>query len=361
MTFLLLLGWVGASHWISGKSADAAAAGVGFILALFACVLLHELGHALAARKYGIPTRDITLLPIGGVARLERMPEKPVQELWVALAGPAVNVGIAAVLFAWLSLTHGWAPLGQLNVVSGPFVERLLMANVMLVLFNLIPAFPMDGGRVLRALLASRMEFAKATQIAAGVGQGLAFALGFIGLFTNPMLVFVALFVWIGASQEASATQLKAALAGTPLRAAMLTDFRQLDTNDTLADAVRLILQGSQQDFPVVNQRGVAGILTRADLLVALAEHGQDYPVAAAMRRDFHTTDYTEMLEVAFQRLQECECHTMPVLHEGRLVGLLTMDNLGEYFLIQYAVKKNDRGPGVAKRLATRGAAGSGS
>jgi len=149
VTFLLLLGWVGASHWIAGRSVDAALNGIAFILALFGCVLLHELGHSLAARRYGIPTRDITLLPIGGVARLERMPEKPAQELWVALAGPAVNVAISAALFVWLSITHSWAPLGQMHVASGPFVERLLVANVWLVLFNLIPAFPMDGGRVL--------------------------------------------------------------------------------------------------------------------------------------------------------------------------------------------------------------------
>lgn len=356
LTFLLLLGWVGASHWIAVRSVDAALNGMAFILALFGCVLLHELGHSLAARRYGIPTRDITLLPIGGVARLERMPEKPAQELWVAIAGPAVNVAIAAALFVWLSITRSWAPLGELHVASGPFVERLLVANVWLVLFNLIPAFPMDGGRVLRALLASRMEYVKATQIAAGIGQGLAFVFGLIGLFGNPMLLFIALFVWIGASQEASATQMKAAMAGTPIRAAMLTDFRRLDNRDKLAVAVRLILEGSQQDFPVMEGGRVAGILTRADLLVALAEHGPDYPVTATMRRDFLTTDYTEMLEVAFQRLQECNCHTMPVIHEGRLAGLLTMDNLGEYFLIQAAIKKSDGSSGTAAVLHRRAA-----
>ncbi len=356
LTFLLLLVWVGASHWIAGRSMDAALSGTAFILALFGCVLLHELGHALAARRYGIPTRDITLLPIGGVARLERMPEKPAQELWVALAGPAVNVAISAALFVWLSITHSWAPLGQMHVASGPFVERLLVANVWLVLFNLIPAFPMDGGRVLRALLASRMEYVKATQTAAGIGQGLAFVFGLIGLFGNPMLLFIALFVWIGASQEASATQMKAAMAGTPIRAAMLTDFRHLDGDDKLADAVRLILQGSQQDFPVMEGGRVAGILTRADLLVALAEHGPDCPVTATMRQDFLTTDYTEMLEVAFRRLQECNCHTMPVIHEGRLAGLLTMDNLGEYSLIQAAIKKNGRNSGAAAVLQKRAA-----
>jgi Zn-dependent protease len=347
-TFLLLLGWVAASHWLRGKSLEAMLAGIGFIVALFACVLLHELGHALAARKYGIPTRDITLLPIGGLARLERMPEKPSQELWVALAGPAVNVAIAAVLFGWLTVTNGWEPLLGVSVATGPFLERLWLANMWLVLFNLIPAFPMDGGRVMRALLASRMEYVKATQIAAGVGQALAFVFGFIGLFTNPMLVFIALFVWIGASQEASATQMKSALAGTPIRAAMLTDFRELQPGNTLADAVRLILGGSQQDFPVVEQHRPVGVLTRADLLVALAEHGENHPVSAAMRRDFLVADYTEMLEVAFQRLQECACHTMPVVHDGRLVGLLTTDNLGEYFLIQAAMKKGDSRPGMA-------------
>jgi Zn-dependent protease/CBS domain-containing protein len=356
VTFLLLLGWVGAAHWIAGKSVDAAFNGMASILALFGCVLLHELGHSLAARRYGIPTRDITLLPIGGVARLERMPEKPAQELWVSLAGPAVNVAIAAVLFVWLSITHSWAPLGQMHVASGPFLERLLIANVWLVLFNLIPAFPMDGGRVLRALLASRMEYVRATQIAAGIGQGLALVFGLIGLFGNPMLLFIALFVWIGASQEASATQMKAAMAGTPIRAAMLTDFRQLDGGDTLGDAVRLILEGSQQDFPVMDGGRIAGILTRSDLLVALAQHGPDYPVTSTMRRDFLTTDYTEMLEVAFQRLQECNCHTMPVIHDGHLAGLLTMDNLGEYFLIQAALKKRDGRPRPASGLERRAA-----
>jgi Zn-dependent protease len=170
-TFLLLLGWVLASYWLAGKSMEAMLAGVGFIVALFACVVLHEMGHAVAARKFGIQTRDITLLPIGGVARLERMPEEPKLELLVALAGPAVNVVIAVVLYGWLALTQGWTPFSQLSVAAGPFVERLLLVNISLVLFNLIPAFPMDGGRVLRALLASRMTYPKATQLAASVGQ----------------------------------------------------------------------------------------------------------------------------------------------------------------------------------------------
>lgn len=341
-TFPLLLGWVALSQWSASKSPDIVVSGVVFILALFACVVLHEFGHALAARRFGIATKDITLLPIGGLARLQRMPEKPREELLVTVAGPAVNVCIAAALFLWLTLTNGWVPLSQLSVGAGSFLERIMVANVYLVVFNLIPAFPMDGGRMLRALLATRMEHLKATQIAAGLGQGLAFMFGVVGLFTNPFLMLIALFVWIGAAQEASAVQMKSAFAGTPIRAAMITDFQVLRPSDTLADAVNLILQGSQQDFPVVEQSRVIGILTRADLLVALAKHRQDHAIAPIMHSEFVVASPTEMLDVVFRRLAECECHTLPVLQDGRLLGLVTMDNLGEYLLIQAAVKHND-------------------
>jgi Zn-dependent protease len=208
-TFLILIGFVVLSHWSAGHSLGKTLEGVAFILALFGCVVLHEFGHALTAARYGIKTRDITLLPIGGVARLERMPEEPLQELWVALAGPAVNVVIAAALFAWIQFTAVFAPLGQLGVASGPFLQRLMMVNVILVVFNMLPAFPMDGGRVLRALLATRLEYGRATQIAASVGQTMALIFAFLGFFTNPFLLFIALFVWIGAAQEASMASMK--------------------------------------------------------------------------------------------------------------------------------------------------------
>jgi Zn-dependent protease len=203
LTFLLFLAWIWFSYYqVAGLGG--AMQGVLFILSLFACVLLHEFGHAFAARGFGIATPDITLLPIGGVARLTRIPDKPWQELVVAIAGPLVNVVIAAAL---IFVVHRSAELEQLQYLESPRVEllsKLASVNVMLVLFNLIPAFPMDGGRILRALLAMAMPYAQATQIAAWIGQGLAIVFGIFGLFGNPLLIFIAFFIFAGAQQEAA-------------------------------------------------------------------------------------------------------------------------------------------------------------
>jgi Zn-dependent protease len=350
-TFLILIGFIILSHWSAGHSVGKTLEGVGFILALFGCVLLHEFGHALMAAKYGIKTRDITLLPIGGVARLERMPEEPLQELWVALAGPAVNVVIAAALFAWLNFTATFSPLEQLSVTSGPFLERLLMVNLMLVVFNMLPAFPMDGGRVLRALLATRLEYSRATQIAANIGQAMALLFAFLGFFGNPFLLFIAFFVWIGAAQEASMAQMKSSLGGIPVLRAMITDFRTLSPGDPLSHAVEQTLAGSQQDFPVVKDGRVIGILRQQDLLAGLTHGSQQTTVGESMQREFETVEAAEMLETAFRRLQSCLCHTVPVISHGELVGLLTMDNVGEFVAIQAAIetkmpRSRTEGPG---------------
>lgn len=338
-TFLLLIGWVGFSYLLQGADLSGVLAGVGFILALFACVVLHEYGHALTARRYGIRTRDITLLPIGGVARLERMPENPVHELWVAVAGPAVNVVIAVALFVGLQLSGSLEPLASLSLTGGSFLQRLMVVNVFLVGFNMIPAFPMDGGRVLRALLATRMEYTRATQLAASLGQGIAFLLGLLGLFTNPFLVFTALFVWIGAAQEASMVQMRSSLGGIPVSRAMVTQFETLSPADPVSRAVQLILAGSQHDFPVVEGDTVVGVLPRADLLAALGHGRQNDLVRNVMRREFELIDPGMMLERASAKLQSCDCHTLPVVRNGQLVGLVTMENLGEFLMIRAALE----------------------
>jgi predicted transcriptional regulator len=261
------------------------------------------------------------------------------QELWVALAGPAVNVVIAAIIFAWLWFTAVIAPLEQLSVTSGPFLERLLVVNITLVIFNMLPAFPMDGGRVLRALLARKLEYARATQIAASVGQGMALIFAFLGFFTNPFLMFIALFVWIGAAQEAGAATIKAALGGIPVRRAMMTDFRSLRSGDSLQKAIDLILATPQQDFPVLDDSQIVGILLSRDLMVALQQRGPDAIVDDVMHRDFLTLQANEMLEAALARMHEAACcMTAPVMHGNQMIGLLTAENVSEFLLIVSAL-----------------------
>ena len=338
-TFLLLIGWVGYSHWLDNRDWGQVFSGILFILALFLCVILHEYGHALTARRYRIKTRDITLYPIGGVARLERMPEKPIEELWVALMGPAVNVVIAVGLFAYLFLTSSLVPLNELTVSSGSFLERLMAVNISLVLFNLIPAFPMDGGRVLRALLAMRMDYVRATQTAANVGQGMALLFGLVGLFGNPTLLFIAFFVWIGASQEASMAQMKNAISGIPVGRAMLTDYQFLSPRDPLSRMAQMILAGSQHDFPVVDNDRIVGIVTRNDFLAALTQHGQNVAVSSVMRGNLPEVDSYEMVENALTRIQESGVPALPVTHAGQLVGIVTAENITEYLMIRSALR----------------------
>lgn len=343
VTFLLLVAFFAWSAYARSGTAVGALEGVLYILALFGSVVLHEFGHALTARRFNIPTRDITLYPIGGVARLERMPDKPIEELWVALAGPAVNVVIAVILFLWLSLTGGLVPLTQMNLLSGPLLPRLLYANVSLVLFNLLPAFPMDGGRVLRALLALRIDYVRATQIAALLGQGMAVLFGFAGLFGNPFLLFIAWFVWTAASQETSLVQIKSALGGIPVSRAMLRQFRTVSPDDSLRSVTDLLLAGSQQDFPVVSEGRVAGVLTRQAVLAALSREGGDGRVAEVMTREFQVASPNDMLEPLFLRMQAHRGLLVPVVHLDRLVGLVTLENIGEFLMIQSALESQSR------------------
>jgi len=341
VTFLLLLAFLGLAHWLPARDLNAAFVGVAFFTLLFVCVVLHELGHALAARQFGIKTQDITLLPIGGVARLERMPEKPLQELWVAIAGPLVNVVIAAGLFLGLKATGQWQPLDQVSTTGGNLAERLWAANIFLVIFNMLPAFPMDGGRVLRAFLAMGMPYAKATRVAARVGQGMAVLFGFAGLFINPMLILIAVFVWAGAEQEATSAEMKSSFAGVPVRDAMMVEFQSLHPTDTLGDVARHILAGTQKDFPIVDGGGeVMGIVTHANFFPALAEHGDDAVVTVAMTEDFETAEAGESMEEIFGRACPGKCTTVPVMRNGDLVGLLTAENIGEFVMIQAARKR---------------------
>ncbi len=346
VTFVLFVGWIAVTQGLLSRHPEHALASVALILMVFGCVLLHELGHALAARRYGIRTRDIILLPIGGVARLQRMPDKPAQEIVVAIAGPAVNVAIAALLWAVLGGLGGWprAPL-----LGGGLLESLLVINLMMVGFNLIPAFPMDGGRVLRALLAMRLPYVKATRIAAFIGQGFALLFGVVGFFYNPNLMLVALFVFLAAGEEHALVRTRASLSGLPARAAMVSQFDVLDVNDTLQHAVDLLMAGSQQDFPVMSGEVPVGLLTRADLLVALQRSGAQTPVGEVIAPGRQVAEAGEPLEDVLQRMREHRRPALPVVSGGRLVGMVTLENVSELLLVQQALKRPRGGaPGPA-------------
>ena len=283
-TFLILPVVIGLSTF-SSSGALAAAQAVLFVLALFGCVVLHELGHALAARRFGIATRDITLLPIGGVARLERMPRHPGKELAIALAGPAVNVAIAAALFIGLQAYFGAGALLSSSLLNGSILVRLMWANVVLVVFNLLPAFPMDGGRVLRALLAWRLPYARATHIAARVGQFVAILLAVVGLFGNLMLVFVALFVLFAGRTEAAMAKQEDGESGVRFGEVVHRQFQKVYTDSRVADVARQLLFASRRDFPVLQGRQQVGIVTAGDILSAMANGQGDRRVVDVMHR----------------------------------------------------------------------------
>jgi Zn-dependent protease/predicted transcriptional regulator len=343
-TLLILLAWVGYRYYGYRHEWRDVTESVLFMASFFVIILLHELGHSAAAKHYGIRTRDITLMPIGGLARMDRMPDHPWQELVVALAGPAVNLSLAVVYWGTLSPISALVAPQHLSWGGGQFLDKLVWANVIMGVFNLIPAFPMDGGRVLRALLAMRWDHARATRLAIDIGQATAFAFGAVGLYAmHPLWVFVALFVYLGAEDEAEAVRVKSALTGVPIQQVMITDFRTLSPQDPLERAIDYTLAGFHQDFPVLDENRLVGVLTRAGLMTGLAKHGKSAPVGDVMTREFHTADPREEAARAFARLTAEDCRLVPVLETGRLVGVVTAENVGEYLMIQSALRGQTR------------------
>jgi Zn-dependent protease len=340
-TFFLLIYIVGISYWNSQGTLAAVISGIGFILALFACVVLHEFGHSLTARRYGIQTRNITLLPIGGVAALEKMPDDPRQEIHVALAGPAVNFIIAFVLYIYIDLSNIPFTSEDISATDGSYLYRLMMMNIFLGAFNLLPAFPMDGGRVLRAVFALRMDHSVATEKAARIGQFLALGLGLLGLFYNPFLVFIAVFIWFGASMENSAEQLKSAISHATARHAMLSEFHTLSPDDTLAKAIELTLAGSQKDFPIGYQGQLTKALHHSDLIKGLQEKGEHARISELALENILTADINEPLEALLIRMQSNPAQLISVIDQERVAGLLNLENIMELIKIHDAISKH--------------------
>lgn len=336
LTFFLLLAFFALLGWTRGGPLVAVDQVV-FIVLLFVCVVLHEFGHVFAARRYGIRTSDVTLLPIGGVASLERMPEKPGQEIVVALAGPAVNLVIALALVLVLGASFDLSQLAQLELATQSLTGRVAAANVVLCVFNLIPAFPMDGGRVLRALLAISMGYTRATRVAANIGQGLAFAFALLGLLGNPLLILIAVFIFLAASGEAGYVQAREYTRGYLAAHAMITTYKTLGPGSIADDAASLLLRTTQQEFPVVDGAGMLrGVLTRDALIKALQQRGGTTPVLEIMDRDIPTVPENACLDNVFERLQRSPTRLVGVVDPaGRLAGYISAENLSELIMIQ--------------------------
>lgn len=343
LTFVLLIGWLGFLGLQSGNPTL-------FLLSvgIFGSVLLHELGHSVVAQRFGVRVLDITLLPIGGLARMNVIPRQPKEEFCIAIAGPAVNFVLGPALYVAHLAWEPYVPWMRLMDVPGVLLGKLAYANLMLGLFNLLPAFPMDGGRIFRAILAQRMPYVRASQQAAQLGQLLAYLLGFVGLATqNPMLTIIAVFVYLGAAEEAGRVQTAAFVAGIAVKDAMLTEFHSLAASDPLAHAVELLLAGDQQDFPVQGSepgQGVVGILTRRHLFEALTRRGGAALVSEVMEPAPPPVDANEALETVMERMAGEGQTVVPVREGDRLCGLLTAENVSEYLFVRAALVRSPAG-----------------
>jgi Zn-dependent protease/CBS domain-containing protein len=331
-TFILLLIFI---VTLGAREGESAIFNVIYILALFTSVLLHELGHVGVSKRYGIQTIEVVLYPIGGVARLERSP-KPHEELWIALAGPAVNVLIAAAMFAYLGYMRAEVDYRMLATPSDAnLLARIAIGNLILAGFNMIPAFPMDGGRVLRALLARWQPEAEATRMAAGAGRMFAILIGLYGLLSmHFMLVFIAFFVYLGATAETAAVTGRTLTEGIPVRNAIITDYRTLEHGSTIREAANLLLATSQQDFPVTLGQQVLGLLGRNALLRGMASEGPDAYVAGVMDREFPHVSPEMPLNDALPLLSQASC-VLVIDENEQLLGLLTRENVSEFLMLR--------------------------
>lgn len=344
-TFWILIVWILLMHVGGGHGLSQAFSGVLFVFALFLCVVLHEFGHALVARRFGVTTKDITLYPIGGIASLESIPEKPGQELLVGLAGPVVNLIIAALLWAYLSSTGQLADLDVTrmshDMAQFPFLANLFYANIILALFNLVPAFPMDGGRVLRGVLSFFVDKVNATRVAAGLGQFLAIVFVFLGFFYNFWLVFIGLFIFLGASREAAHESMKSALAGLTVRDALMTRFTLLAPSDTLGRAVDALLNSQESEFVVADQGKPVGILRKNDIIRGLSEQGKDARVSAFMNTDFVIAGPQMKLQDLFQSLSTKAGGAAVVVENDSLTGLIDLENIEERLMVKEILGKH--------------------
>lgn len=343
-TFWLIIFYIIYINFRAGLDAVQIGWSVLFVLSLFVCVVLHEYGHALAARRYGIQTKDITLYPIGGVARLEKMPEKPSQELVVALAGPLVNVVIMLLLLPFIMNFE--MPVGDeepqqaLIIGADSFLPMLGIINIWLALFNLIPAFPMDGGRVLRALLAMKTGRVKATRIAATVGKVLAVGFVIAGFYSNPFLIFIGLFIILGAQAEAQMVKTESFISDLTAADAMMTRFQTLDKNESIGRAVNLLLAGTSKNFLITTGNTPYGTIGRDQIIKGIRDFGEEAAVEKITDANLVTVDITTPLNDVFAHLQQSRIPIILVNNGTQLQGIIDTENIAELIMIRGARQK---------------------
>ena len=342
-TFSLLILFIVYTNYKAGQNSIQILWSVLFILCIFLTVFMHELGHALTAKKFGIKTKDITLLPIGGVAQLERLPEKPSEELMVAFAGPMVNIILALLTSLFISLPNTSEEMVaelENGVNAGNFFLNFYLVNIILAFFNLIPAFPMDGGRVLRALLSYKLERHQATKIAARIGQALAIGFVLLGFYSNPFLIFIGIFVFMGAQIESEYTESKYMLKGYKVRDVLMKQYPTIDYNETLETAVKIMLDSQNKHFLVTENDIPMGTLNREQIIAALAKKEGETRLSSIMDRELILLQADDLLEDIFELVYKNKSTLMLVIDDNQLIGTLDTENLLEFILIN-EVKAN--------------------
>jgi Zn-dependent protease/predicted transcriptional regulator len=339
-TFAILMLWIVVSGIRSGLNVIQIFWSLLFIVSIFGCVVLHELGHALAAKRYKIKTVDITLLPIGGIARMESLPENAWEELMVAIAGPLVNFMIAILVLPFVSFPETIINAEEMTTVNaGNFMISFFAVNLTLGIFNLVPAFPMDGGRVLRALLSFRYKRTVATRVAATVGQVLAIGFVFAGFFSNPFLVFIGFFIFIGAQTEADFVEAKSMLKGYRIKDVLMRNCQTISPTDTIKSAAQALLEGQARNFLVMSGAKPAGTLSREEIIKALSKGRENETVQNSMNRELLLLDVETPLEEAFQLMQCSGKSLSPVMNNSELAGTVDLENILEFIMIQNATK----------------------
>jgi Zn-dependent protease/predicted transcriptional regulator len=328
------------------------------VIMLFAFVVIHELTHSRVAQHYGIEVKGITLLPIGGMAQMAEIPAEAKKELAISVAGPLSNLVIAALMgvgslfidFGGITNAEELGALLFSRTWQGTYMY-LLLINIVLALFNLLPAFPMDGGRVFRALLSLWMDRSRATRVAMVVGQVMAILLGLWGLFGGGLLLLViAVFIYFGASAEGRGEEVKSTLSDLRVSQAVNTKVEFARPTQTIGELAARLFHIYQEDFPVIDEEGgLVGILTRDALIRALGQHGTGYLVAEAMRREFPVASPAEGVYEAFNKMRTENIKAMPVVEAGRFVGLVSMEDISEVYTLLSAA-----GPELVRKVSNQ-------